>query len=593
MHRPTALAVLLVLAGCAAPDAEPGAPVNRVPGGKADDFYSDVAAEFEVRGEVPVDVSPDADAAQRREAAQRRVDAVVLYLTTFVTKKIEGFFTNLEYGGHAAMVRNRTAETLELIGEEPIDDDTLRLRAANELSYEELDAVLDRRAAQGLVDGRPFATVEEVDAVRYVGPVALDRLLELGQAAFAAGDGQLRVAFSVQLAGPRNLPTLLGEDFDLRMPDGATSDGEGSLSTVRSFDADEYTGELESVACTLSPVAEARNSYPAYDAYFADGVFDITMFQGHEYNDFRADLWEAFMAYYQMVYERSYDDSQLDLLDEPDALVAEMLTETLGEQAEDFADLVDRVARLHPDSGPLVGSITANGEPVRVEVRIFHSEMFRDDRAGQRQRALDEIAGRDVFFYNGHAGPWYGFYLDAAGDAQVDEEDFLTAAFTDRQQLFVANGCQTYSQYADMVYAHPNKDESNLDVITTVNFSYGQGSDTLLSALVQTDWRGNHIAWSYGDLIREFNRIQINEDNQVFYGVTGIDGNARMHPYANLDTVGNACSWATECGDPNGNVCSGTCAAVALDADACPEGTSYARFANGDDVIQGGACFAN
>lgn len=593
MRRPLFLVLLLALAGCAGPTpVEPGAPVERVPEGKADDFYSDVAAEFEVRGELTVEAAADASAAERREAAQRRVDAAVLYLTTFVTKKIDGFFTNLEYGGHAAMVRNRTSETLELIGGAPESDDALRLRAANELGFEELDAVLDRRAAEGLVAGRPFETIEEVDAVRYVGPVALDQLLELGQAAFGAEGGELRVRFAVQLAGPRNLPALLGREFDLRMPAGATSDGEGSLSTVRSFDPDTYTGELEAVPCTLESVPEARNSFPAYAAFFEDGVFDITVFQGHEYNEFRADLWEAMIAYHLLVFQNGFRADELDLLDAPDAFVQSQLNEALGEQAAELSDLVDQVARLHPDSGPLVGSIVADGAPVRVEVRIFHSEMFREDRAGQRQRALDEIAGRDVFFYNGHAGPWYGFYLDAAGAAEVREDDFATAAFTDRQQLFVANGCQTYSQYADMVYAHPAKDESNLDVITTVNFSYGEGSDMLLGALVQTDGAGNHVAWSYGDLIRAFNEIQINEEKQVFYGVTGIDGNARLHPYAALDRVGDACSWATECGDPNGNVCAGTCGAVALDAAACPEGTVYSRFANGDNVIQGGACFA-
>ena len=36
---------------------------------------------------------------------------------------------------------------------------------------------------------------------------------------------------------------------------------------------------------------------------------------------------------------------------------------------------------------------------------------------------------------------------------------------TDRQQLVIAQGCQTYSQYADVIYAHESKDESNLDVI--------------------------------------------------------------------------------------------------------------------------------
>jgi hypothetical protein len=50
------------------------------------------------------------------------------------------------------------------------------------------------------------------------------------------------------------------------------------------------------------------------------------------------------------------------------------------------------------------------------------------------------------------------------------------APFTAKQQLVLAQGCQTYSQYADMIYASPVKDEPNLDVITTVNNSYGVGN---------------------------------------------------------------------------------------------------------------------
>ncbi|MCA9605295.1 MAG: proprotein convertase P-domain-containing protein [Myxococcales bacterium] len=41
----------------------------------------------------------------------------------------------------------------------------------------DVDVGLDRRAARGLVDGRPFGTIAEVDAVPYVGRVALAQLL--------------------------------------------------------------------------------------------------------------------------------------------------------------------------------------------------------------------------------------------------------------------------------------------------------------------------------------------------------------------------------------------------------------------------------
>jgi phosphatidylserine/phosphatidylglycerophosphate/cardiolipin synthase-like enzyme len=46
-----------------------------------------------------------------------------------------------------------------------------------------LDEVLDRRAAVNIVAARPFATIEELDAVPYVGAAALDALLDLARAA--------------------------------------------------------------------------------------------------------------------------------------------------------------------------------------------------------------------------------------------------------------------------------------------------------------------------------------------------------------------------------------------------------------------------
>jgi len=50
--------------------------------------------------------------------------------------------------------------------------------SATNFALLDVDVGLDRRAAQNLIDARPFASIEEVDAVKYVGRVALARLLE-------------------------------------------------------------------------------------------------------------------------------------------------------------------------------------------------------------------------------------------------------------------------------------------------------------------------------------------------------------------------------------------------------------------------------
>jgi endonuclease/exonuclease/phosphatase family metal-dependent hydrolase len=55
------------------------------------------------------------------------------------------------------------------------------LRVANELAHHELDARLDRRAADSIVAGRPFQSLAELDAAYWVGPAAFARLLELAE----------------------------------------------------------------------------------------------------------------------------------------------------------------------------------------------------------------------------------------------------------------------------------------------------------------------------------------------------------------------------------------------------------------------------
>lgn len=535
------LASVLVL-GCS-PQADGGSSdVHRVAAGKADNYYSNVAQEFEVTGAIKLDLDAAgfADDAVRQEKADRRVTAAVVYLTTYVTKKLEDFFSNETYGGFAAMVRNRLATTTEF-----------------------------------------------------------EERLEGEQTVYYA-------TFSITLAGPVELPGLIGTTFDLQMPKGkeATS---GSLSTVRSFNPETYSGELESIAVELRPIAAAANAYPRYADFIEDGVYDITMFQGYDYNTARSDLMET-LQLLNVFESLGFDLQSLNLLATPaprlvaayDGIYQYLLQEERdgntaeGSSVEDWWNYmqpyIDVATRMTPESGPLQREISFGGRPVLVEARIFHTEMF-DDSAAQKQLALDEFVARDVFYYNGHAGPWYGFSLNQSGTADVKEADFAAASFTERQQLFVANGCQTYSQYADTVYAHELKSVDNLDVITTVNYSYGDGAIPSLAGLLHLDERGELIPHDFGAILTYVNDQEVNREKEVFYGVTGIEENPRVHPYGNLDRVGTSCAATSDCGHSYGNVCvSGTCGVYALDAGGCPAGTFGSPLADGDTIYAYG-CF--
>lgn len=475
--------------------------------GKADNYYSNVAAEFEASGRMFVKLVPGED---RDVALDGRLTAAGVYLTTYLTDKFEGididndgeigedevFFRNVDYGGFKAMVRNGSVE------EEDIEE----------------------------------------------------------------GDGGVWVNFTIDVAGPLYLDELLVNDggmyvdgpgsdvrFDLAMPTGATSNPEDVNSRpLRNFDPSMYTGELEAVPLTVSRLPEISDAYPHYKDFVADGVYDITMMFGYDYNMPRADLTESRETFEHLI-------------------------------ARGFKSPVDTYEELGADSGPFLKEILFDGEPVTIEVRLFHGDMFIDARAAHNQLTKDELVARDVFFYNGHAGPYFGLYLDANSEADVSYQEVAELDFPAKQQLFVAQGCQTYSQYADMLYANPNKSEDNLDAITTINYSYGLGTLELFDDLTLTDADDTFVPVTFYGIISRLNEISWNDSEQVFYGVMGIDGNAQLHPYARPDLIGQPCESDLDCGSSTANVCvstynGDTCAAVTLTESACPEGTDVGQL---------------
>lgn len=482
---------------------------------KADNYYSDRAAEFELTGKLPVNMTSDEyeSEAKRNEIISKRLTAVGLYLTAYMTKKLDDHFENTDYGGFQAMVRNYSAEQEDLVGQP-------------------------------------------------------------GQ--------NLQVEFTIDVAGPPNLPkqlldvggqrTASGVQFSLQMPKGATSDPSSvNRGEFRDFDPSSHSGELETITLTTKKLPSISDAYPHYRDFLSDGVYSITLFYGHDYNESRTDIKGAKDAFTYLA--------------------------TNG-----FNSPVTKFQDLNGQSGPFTKTIklpTPNRtgyKEVTLEVRMFHSNMFKNKRKQQKEIAKRELTKRDVFFYNGHAGPYYGFYLDPNDKAEIDYRQFANLDFQDKQQLFVAQGCQTYSQYADALYANPAKSESNLDVITTVNYSYGKGTLQLLKNLVKVK-QGKHQPVSMQTMVQQLNDQWVNDTKNVFYGVMGMDGNSHLHPYANPDSVGQPCSNASECGSERGNACvkgqtgQKTCVAKALAEGSCPSGTTFGYLGE-DNELKEGVCFA-
>jgi hypothetical protein len=457
-----------------------------------------------------------ADAAKRKDIVARRLTAVGLYLTAYVTDKFRGldingdgqigedevFFRNDTYGGFHAMVRTQSGEAGTLT-----------------------------KVSTGIYD----------------------------------------LKFELDLAGPKNLTQLLPRvgttspfKFELKMPEYASVDPTHVPSgAIRSWKPETETGPVETHAFGLVRLPTPKNAYLQYGEFTKDGVYDITHVFGHDYNTPRFDLIEAEEMFNHLV-------------------------------SRGFRAPAASFAALKADSGPFTLDATAGGKPVKLEVRIIHGDMFIGARAAQKALVVDELVKRDVFFYNGHAGPYYGFYLDEAGEADVEYTDLATAPFTDKQQLVVAQGCQTYSQYADMLFASPAKSEANLDVVTTVNYSYGVGTIPLFDSLTKID-EGKHAPADAYTLVEQLNAEWINAEKEVYYGIMGITANPAVHPYAALDKIGSVCTEASDCGDPAANLCikkrvdsrNKVCAAKAV-ASKCPTGTYFKQIRQGETIVASG-----
>ncbi len=514
----TALTCSLLASAAACTQAAPEEDLVEVDDTKADDYYSNVAAEYEVRGSVKVKMTDAeyADEAMRKSLVERRLTAVGLYLTAYVTDKFRGidinnngeieesevFFRNEGYGGFHAMVRTLSGEAGNLT-----------------------------KASAGVYD----------------------------------------LKFELDLAGPKNLTQLLPRagtttpfKFELKMPEYATVDPTAvPRGEIRNWKPEGATGPIETHALALVRLPTPKNAYPQYAEFVKDGVYDITMVFGYDYNTPRSDVREIKETFSHLV-------------------------------RRGFKAPVSTFEQLKADSGPFTLDASAGGKDVKIEVRLFYADMFEGQRPAQKQLVVDELVKRDVFFYNGHAGPYYGFYVDKDKAASVGYLELATAAFTDKQQLVIAQGCQTYSQYADMIYASPMKTEDNLDVVTTVNYSYGVGTIDLFDSLTNVD-DGRHAPSDAYAIVEQLNAEWINESEEVYYGIMGITANPATHPYAAIDMIGTKCSVASDCGDPEANLCikravthtQKVCAAKAV-ANKCPSGTYFKQLRQGETIVAAG-----
>jgi hypothetical protein len=358
----------------------------------------------------------------------------------------------------------------------------------------------------------------------------------------ASGRGQ--VDFAVEFVGSWYLMSLI-----------APEDG----SRARTFEV-RVDGLDETLTLTVAGT-DSRDAFPKYNELFADGVYDIAVQFGGDYNSERFDLDTA-----------------------------RWLVDTLIEGGWENPSVTD-FESLKIDSPPFTRPMIIEGQPVEARVTIVHSDLV----GGETQPLLEEamrasLATADVIIYSGHAGPGSGFVLDYQPRQEMRASSFATLDLPSKYQIYVFDGCQTYRTYVDDMMKNPNKTFENLDIVTTVNttpFSVGyQTIHEFVYWLTLTDDAGRHFPVSWKDLLRGLNTRDFRD---VHYGVHGIDQDPRLNPHASEGIACQPCASDLDCG-AGGNLClgysAGAACGVACTTDtACPDGFRCARVTSDPDLF--------
>ena len=337
------------------------------------------------------------------------------------------------------------------------------------------------------------------------------------------------------------------KDLEKRLP--LKTEGD---KTFLPLSADLGAGPVD-LRVFITPITSSLNAYPRYLELFQDGL-DIAVHVGGDHNDPPQDIDHARSIYDDLV-------------------------------ASGFKSPVPTFADLKLDSGPLTSSIKVKGQDVAVRVRIQHVDMSTPETRNTIIDSFKEsVKSADVIIYDGHAGRSLDFsgvvlaYKPAR--AAVPANTFKDIPSTDKQQVYLFNGCETYTGYADKLYENPNRKPENTDVITTGNFSAIQPKANQVIAFIHSFIDQKSGAWipkSWDSVLGRMNAVGERSWVHV-YGVHGLDENPKISPLADVSKIGAACTTSADCGAPDSK-CIATaskkvCGAACADTAGCPAGTA-------------------
>ncbi len=347
--------------------------------------------------------------------------------------------------------------------------------------------------------------------------------------------------YSAEAAGPTDMLDRLGLD--------TLYDGQKGVTLT--------LGDQSTVELVFTADDRTDDSYPQYNDIFADGRLDIGILVGGDHYTPRNDVNEATAIYNELV--------------------------ALG-----LTPPVERFADLSLESSTFTGSFVVNvsqpeaRERVEVNVRLVYADLGTAEQLVDAYKAM--AAADDIVVYRGHAGTsltYSGVVVQyQPARVAIAASEFRNLELPDKYQVFVFDGCETYTGYADQLYAHESKDETNADVITSVNFGSGLGGADTVLALLRGVFSKRDNTWlplSWDGLLTKINDSTSGRWTPI-YGVHGLDDNPRLSPLADFDSIGRDCEQKSDCPGVD-NLCvqrtggGSRCAAACTASSACPEGT--------------------
>ena len=366
-----------------------------------------------------------------------------------------------------------------------------------------------------------------VAMIRMASPKRGDFMVEGDAAAFS---------YWAQVAGPNDLLSTLP----------LQRDGDTKLTTLSVDGGDDVLEWTES--------AETADAYPRYAEMFDDGVLDIAIHVGGDHYTPRNDLNES-----QAIY---------------DELLALGMRSPVGA----FAD-------LKLDSPPFEGSLDVAGKEVAVRATLVHADMAPDDELDDLVTKFKTRAKEaDVVIYRGHAGTrldYSGVVVHYEPRVAIPASDFDWLDLPNKYQLFVFDGCETYTGYADKLLENPSKDEKNTDIITSVNYGSGLVRAESVRALLHgvldktgaTPSAARWVPRSWDAVLKKVNDQQRGPWTSI-YGVHGLADNPRLSMLADASKRGKSCRLTADCGASD-SLCVATqagrrCGAACTDDSACP-----------------------